>query len=162
MRDVIVSIGQPVLDPEGQGEWACPYRIDGLGDWDGQYQIVGEDAVQALQLVHGVIWGVLAGSEKAHLLRLWGQNELGFPSPFQRVRVKHEAASDSAYITFSGVFDQDGDAVDQLEVDDREGELAAILDFAYSGELVGLEIFQAGVRLPEGLRSTQVAQEPSE
>ncbi|GAA3241839.1 DUF6968 family protein [Actinocorallia longicatena] len=166
VRDVVISIGQPYLDTEGlnplesDAPWACPYRIEGLGDWDGDYRIVGEDAVQALQLVHGVIWGVLEGSEQASSLRLWGEPDLGFPSPFKRVRVRHEPASDSAYIGLGGVFDQDGEAVDQLEVDDRDGELAVILDFAHSGELVGLELFNAGTRLPEGLRRPAVSQEP--
>ncbi|MDX6744721.1 DUF2283 domain-containing protein [Actinocorallia sp. A-T 12471] len=158
--DVVVSIGQPFLDPEGEGEWACPYAIEGLGDWDGQYQIAGEDAVQALQLVQGVIWGVLTGSEMSHRLRLWGRPDLGFPSPFHRVRVLHEPASNSAYIGFSGVFDHDGDAVDQLELDGRDGELAAILDFAHSGELVGIELFDAAVRLPEGMRHRTHPAEP--
>jgi hypothetical protein len=153
VRDVVVSIGQPFMDPEALGEWACPYQIDGLGGWDGQYRIVGEDAVQALQLVHGVIWGVLTGCDEADRLRLWGMPQLGFPSPFQRVKVRHEVLENSAYISFCGVFDEDGRAVDQLEIDDENGELAAVLDFAYSGELVGLELFNAGVRLPEGLRT---------
>jgi hypothetical protein len=155
VHDVIVSIGQPFMDPEGQGEWACPYQIDGLGGWDGQYRILGEDAVQALQLVHGVIWGVLTGCDEASRLRLWGTPDLGFPSPFQRIKVRHEIPQNTAYISFSGVFDEDGGAVEQLEIDDEDGELAAVLDFAFSGELVGLELFKAGVRLPEGLRAAK-------
>ncbi|MEO3783240.1 hypothetical protein ABGB12_07920 [Actinocorallia sp. B10E7] len=160
LRDVVISIGQPHRDPDGRGEWLCPYEIEGLGDWDGRYQVAGEDSVQALQLVQGVIWGVLTGSEQSHRLRLWGEPDLGFPSPFQRIKVLHEFSSDSAYIALAGVFDQAQEAVEQIEVGDRNGELAAVLDFARSGELLGIELFRAGRRLPEGLRARPVVQEP--
>ena len=46
-RPVVVEIGKPRRRPTG--EWACPYRIGGLGR-SGVKQAYGEDAVQALQL----------------------------------------------------------------------------------------------------------------
>lgn len=50
---VIVEIGVP--QPRRTGEWACPYRILGLGPRGTRYAF-GFDAVQALQIVNQAIW----------------------------------------------------------------------------------------------------------
>ena len=79
-----VHLGRPSQEPTG--EWSIPYQIVGLGD-DSVYRLLGLDAIQALQLVHKVIGGILAGTREgeAHRLRWEGASELGFPVPPQSI-----------------------------------------------------------------------------
>ena len=78
--EAVVRIGRPWQEPTG--EWAAPYRIDGLGAQITSCMF-GMDAIHALQLAQVVIGGVLAGSEegKAGRLRWDGDTDLGFPLP---------------------------------------------------------------------------------
>ena len=50
---IVVEIGVPRR--RRTGEWACPYRIMGLGKRGTRYAF-GYDAVQALQIVNQAIW----------------------------------------------------------------------------------------------------------
>ena len=82
-RQGFVHIGRPVQEPTG--EWAVTYRISGIGS-EREFAVLGLDAVQTLQLVHGVIGSVLLSTEEARQGRLrWeGDSEqgyLGFPLP---------------------------------------------------------------------------------
>jgi uncharacterized protein DUF6968 len=52
-RPVVVEIGVPRR--RRTGEWACPYRISGLRK-RASGRALGEDAVQALELVFQAIW----------------------------------------------------------------------------------------------------------
>ncbi|MEV0586401.1 hypothetical protein [Nonomuraea sp. NPDC050310] len=62
-REVVVSIGLPVEEPSG--EWACPYRIDGLDGWEHERKVAGYDAVDALEAVLSVVKVALIDSHEA-------------------------------------------------------------------------------------------------
>jgi uncharacterized protein DUF6968 len=49
-RDVLVSIGRPIENPGGQGEFYCPIRTTGLGKDEIVTAIFGIDACQAIEL----------------------------------------------------------------------------------------------------------------
>lgn len=80
VKQVFVHLGRPMQEPTG--EWSISYQIVGLGS-DSVYHLLGIDAVQALQLVHKVIGGILAGTSEAKAGRLqWdGGTGSGFPEP---------------------------------------------------------------------------------
>jgi Domain of unknown function (DUF6968) len=81
VRTVTVRIGTPILNPGGEGEWACPYQIQGLGD-EVVRAVLGLDSVQTLQLVMRVLGGTLAGTKEAQdgRLRWLDSPEFGFPT----------------------------------------------------------------------------------
>ena len=60
---VLVEIGTPRR--RADAEWACPYRIRGLGPGQGRIRYIsGIDPVQALQLVQQAIWHDLKPYER--------------------------------------------------------------------------------------------------
>jgi hypothetical protein len=72
---VLVRIGRPVEDPEG--DWRCPFQITGLGD-DTVYAAFGIDSVQALALCLEMIRAQLADLSRGHRLTWLEGNDLGF------------------------------------------------------------------------------------
>lgn len=74
----LVHIGRPWQEPTG--EWAAPFQILGLGRARVS-RAFGLDAIQALQLVHRMIGGMLEASDQGRQGRLrWaGSSDLGFP-----------------------------------------------------------------------------------
>lgn len=85
---VVVVVGAPVHVGEGW-DWACPFRIEGLGDAGAvDAQVHGIDALQALQLVTPAVRGAL---ERAGVpLRWLGSDfwEAGFPRPVEALGVR--------------------------------------------------------------------------
>jgi hypothetical protein len=80
VRPVRVRIGRPLIDPEGEGEWACPYQIQGLGD-EAVRAVLGIDAIQSLQGALVVLGGTLSGTKEAQegRLRWFDSPDFGFP-----------------------------------------------------------------------------------
>lgn len=82
-NEILVQIGKPCQFPDGRAFY-CPYQIVGLGDTKVRYA-AGIDAVQALQLVMGIIGADLYSRNQSWGGRLcWEGDEggdLGFPSP---------------------------------------------------------------------------------
>lgn len=81
--EILVQIGKPCQFADGRGYY-CPYQIVGLGDTKVRYG-AGIDAVQALQLVMGIIGADLYSRNRSCGGELrWEGGEggdLGFPSP---------------------------------------------------------------------------------
>jgi Domain of unknown function (DUF6968) len=81
--EIRVQIGKPCQFPDGRGFY-CPYQISGLGNAKVRYA-AGIDAVQALQLVMGIIGADLHSRNRSceGKLRWEGDRggDLGFPSP---------------------------------------------------------------------------------
>ncbi|MFI6599598.1 DUF6968 family protein [Nonomuraea sp. NPDC050536] len=61
--EVTVTIGLPY--EEANGEWSCPYRIDGLDGWEHERKVTGADSLQTLELVLDVVRAALEGSHEA-------------------------------------------------------------------------------------------------
>jgi hypothetical protein len=84
---VLVEIGVP--HQRAEGEWACPYRIRGLG-LRGIRHAYGVDPIQALQIVQQAIWRDLKPHERE--LSWFGQRGSGFyryfPPYFSRTLMK--------------------------------------------------------------------------
>jgi hypothetical protein len=80
-NEILVQIGKPCEFPDGKGYY-CPYQITGLGVAKVRYA-AGIDAVQALQLVMGIIGADLYSRNQScgGKLRWEGGGDLGFPSP---------------------------------------------------------------------------------
>jgi hypothetical protein len=82
-RETLVQIGKPCPFPDGK-DYYCPYQITGLVDGKVRYA-AGIDAVQALQLVMGIIGAHLYSRNQSCGGRLrWEGDEggdLGFPIP---------------------------------------------------------------------------------
>lgn len=64
--------------------------------------------------------------------------------------VRWDRSANAAYIGFREI--RPGEAVKQLEVTDRDGTTAAVLDFGADGELLGIEMLDAERQLPRDLR----------
>lgn len=81
-RTISVSIGQPFVPPDFDGNWCCPYRIEGLGGGAIRYA-GGVDAVQALWMALLMIGTDLYTSAPGIAGRIsWlGMRNLGFPVP---------------------------------------------------------------------------------
>ena len=61
--EVTVTIGLPYEEPDG--EWSCPYRIDGLDGWEHERKVSGTDSLHTLELVVGVVRAAIRGSHEA-------------------------------------------------------------------------------------------------
>ena len=72
---VLVRIGRPVEDPEG--DWRCPFQITGL-DNDTVYAAFGIGSVQALALCLEMIRAQFADLGRRHRLTWLEGDDLGF------------------------------------------------------------------------------------
>jgi hypothetical protein len=78
---VIVELARPVPHPEG--DFACPFRIEGLGDSKTRYA-AGVDEIQSLLLALKLIGTILHTSDEnqqSRLKSLDDEGSLGFPLP---------------------------------------------------------------------------------
>lgn len=64
--------------------------------------------------------------------------------------VRWDRSVNAAYIGFREI--RPGEAVKQLPVTGEGGDVAAVLDFAADGELLGIELLDAERQLPRDLR----------
>ena len=64
--------------------------------------------------------------------------------------VEWDREANAAYIGFREI--QPGEAVKQLEVPDKDGTTAAVLDFGADGELLGIELLDPERQMPKKLR----------
>jgi uncharacterized protein YuzE len=64
--------------------------------------------------------------------------------------VSWDREANAAYIGFREI--RPGEAAKQLEVTDKDGTTAAVLDFDADGELLGIELLDAERQLPRELR----------
>lgn len=139
-REVCVTIGLPYEEPTG--EWSCPYRIDGLDGWEHERKVSGADSLQAIELVLVVVRSALAGSHEAREGLLEWDDDLRGP---HNVYVSWDRDEDVAYIAMKREI-VPGETVRQKSVDD------VVLDFADSGELLGVELHDAQRLLPSEMR----------
>lgn len=137
-RDVCVTIGLPYEEPTG--EWSCPYRIDGLDGWEHERKVSGLDSLQAIELVLVVVRSALAGSHEARE----GLLDVEVEGP-QSVYVSWDKDNDVAYIAMKREIAV-GEAARQKVVDD------VVLEFAESGELLGVELLEADRLMPSEMR----------
>ncbi|MEO3870120.1 DUF2283 domain-containing protein [Nonomuraea sp. B12E4] len=141
-RDVVVTIGVPYEEPTG--EWSCPYRIDGLDGWEHERKVTGFDSLEAVDLAMVMVRAALAGSHEAREgLLSWDEMPSG-----QRARTVYvtiDPAQDTAYVAMKHEI-VPGGAVRRVEAD------GVLLDYADSGELLGLELLNASTVLPPELR----------
>ena len=64
--------------------------------------------------------------------------------------VTWDRSANAAYVGFREI--RPGEAVKQLEVTDKDGTTAAVLDFGADGELLGIELLDAERQMPRELR----------
>lgn len=64
--------------------------------------------------------------------------------------VRWDREANAAYIGFRKI--GPGEAVTQLEVPDKDGTTAAVLDFSADGELLGVELLDPERQMPRELR----------
>ncbi|MFI7614423.1 DUF2283 domain-containing protein [Nonomuraea terrae] len=140
-RDVVVTIGLPYEEPTG--DWSCPYRIDGLEGWEHERKVTGFDAMEAVELAMSTVRAALAGSHEA------GEGLLAADDlPQSRARtvyVTWHQESNVAYIAMKHEVGP-GEAVRQVVAED------VVLDYAGSGELLGVELTDAATLLPSEMR----------
>ncbi|MFK0049908.1 DUF6968 family protein [Streptomyces sp. NPDC090741] len=68
---VTLRLGAPYPDPNPDGDWICPCRLDGLSDIT--YEIHGVDGLQALTLAAEVLRGRLTeAAQDRGLTFTWG------------------------------------------------------------------------------------------
>ncbi len=85
--EVIVRIGRPALS--GHGDWYCPFEITGLPNGPILRATFGVDAVQALELVHGVVGALLDYWKRELDGDLYFEqpgDDLGFPLPVRELQ----------------------------------------------------------------------------
>ena len=139
-REVTVTIGQPYEEPTG--EWSCPYRIDGLDGWEHQRKVTGTDSLLALELALVVVRNAVSGSPEARRgLLSWDEDRRS--SVPRTVYVSGDATC--AYIAFKRDI-APGESARQ------EHAAGVVLDFAASGELLGVELMDAATLMPAELR----------
>jgi uncharacterized protein YuzE len=140
--EVVVTIGLPYEEPSG--EWSCPYRIDGLAGWEHERKVTGVDSLQAVELALATMRAALTGSHEAKEgLLNWDEEPTG--SRPQIVYVNWDKGQDIAYIGMKHEI-MPGDAVRQIVADQ------VVLDYAVSGELLGVELTNAHTLLPSEMR----------
>ncbi|MFI6495793.1 DUF2283 domain-containing protein [Nonomuraea typhae] len=140
-REVTITVGLPYEEPTG--EWSCPYRIDGLDGWEHERKVTGSDAVQVVELVLSMLRSAVAGSpEGREGLLSWDEEDDG---P-RTVYVTLDRDVNAAYIAMKREV-APGEAVRQAVAGD------VVLDFAASGELLGVELLDAETRLPSEMRA---------
>lgn len=140
--EVVVTIGLPQEEPSG--EWSCPYRIDGLAGWEHERKVTGVDSLQAVELALATMRAALTGSHEAKEgLLNWDEEPTG--SRPQIVYVNWDKGQDIAYIGMKHEI-MPGDAVRQIVADQ------VVLDYAVSGELLGVELTNAHTLLPSEMR----------
>ncbi|MER6949332.1 DUF2283 domain-containing protein [Nonomuraea sp. NPDC000554] len=141
-REVTVTVGLPYEEPTG--EWSAPYRIDGLEGWEHERKVTGIDSLQAMELVLVVLRAALAGSHEARAGLLSWDHEPDGRRP-QTVYLSLDEDHDVAYIAMKHDI-APGEAVRQAVVE------GVVLDYAESGELLGLELTHAAKLLPSEMR----------
>ncbi len=62
------------------------------------------------------------------------------------VEMDSDADNNVAYIRFSDA--SDGVGVESVPIDDQDGTTVAVVDFASSGQLIGIELLDATRQLP--------------
>ncbi|WP_207757574.1 DUF2283 domain-containing protein [Nonomuraea cypriaca] len=141
-REVVVTVGVPYEEPSG--EWSCPYRIDGLDGWEHERKVTGLDSLEAMERATVMVRAALAGSHEAREgLLSWDAVPSGARA--QTVYVMWDEDRDIAYIAMKHEI-LAGEAVRQVVAED------VVLDYDDSGRLLGLELMNAGTRLPAELR----------
>ncbi|MGW0484962.1 DUF6968 family protein [Nonomuraea sp. NPDC003214] len=139
--EVVAAVGMPYEEPTG--EWSCPYRIDGLAGWEHERKVTADDSLRAVELALVTVRAALAGSHEAKEGLLAWDDEPGGRRPLT-VYVDWDAAHDVAYVAMRPEA-APGEATRHVVAED------VVLGYGDSGELLGLEIAQAGVRLPPEL-----------
>ncbi|NRQ40305.1 DUF2283 domain-containing protein [Nonomuraea sp. NN258] len=141
-RDVMLTIGLPYEEPTG--EWSCPYRIDGLEGWEHERKVTGLDSLQAMELAMAVTRAALAASHEAKEgLLSW--NDAPSEQRPQTVYVSWDKEHDVAYIAMKHEM-VPGEAARQAVVED------VVLDYADTGQLLGVELSNAATLLPSEMR----------
>ncbi|PZG19397.1 DUF2283 domain-containing protein [Nonomuraea aridisoli] len=140
-RDVVVTIGLPY--EESTGDWSCPYRIDGLEGWEHERKVTGFDALEAVELALGTVRAALAASHEARE-GLLAAEDLP-PSRARTVYVTWNQEGNVAYIAMKHEVTP-GEAVRQVVAED------VVLDYAGSGQLLGVELTDAATLLPSEMR----------
>ncbi|WP_336214251.1 DUF2283 domain-containing protein [Nonomuraea sp. LPB2021202275-12-8] len=142
MGEVTVTIGLPYEEPTG--EWSCPYRVDGLAGWEHERKVTGVDSLAAVELAVATVRAALTGSHEAKEgLLSWDDEPVGRRP--QIVYVNWDKDHDIAYIAMKHEI-VPGDAVRQTVAEE------VVLDFASSGELLGMELVNAATLLPSEMR----------
>jgi uncharacterized protein YuzE len=142
LREAVVTIGLPIEEPTG--EWSCPYRIDGLAGWEHDRKVTGVDSLQALELAMTMVRAALAGSHEAKEgLLSWDEEPTDGRE--HTVYVRWEKEHDVAYIAMKHEI-VPGEAVRQTLSED------VVLDYAESGELLGVELLNATTTMPSEMR----------
>ncbi|MDA0637918.1 DUF6968 family protein [Nonomuraea sp. CA-218870] len=141
-REVIAAIGMPYVEPEG--DWSCPYRIDGLAGWDHERKATGTDSLQAVELAMGMVRAALAGSHEAKEGLLAGEEDEGGGRPCT-VYTRWDRYHNVAYISMKHEI-LAGEAARQVVA----GEV--VLEFGGGGELLGVELTDAETLMPAEMR----------
>ncbi|MEU1719228.1 DUF2283 domain-containing protein [Actinomadura sp. ATCC 39365] len=141
-REVTVAVGMPY---EEAGEWACPYRVDGLAGWEHERRATGRDSLEAVEVALAMVRAALAGSHEAKEGLLQPDDAPPDRQLTRTVYVTWDKGQDIAYIAMKHEI-VPGEAVRQTVSED------VVLDYSASGDLLGLELLNAATRLPAEMR----------
>ncbi|WIM94944.1 DUF2283 domain-containing protein [Actinoplanes oblitus] len=68
------------------------------------------------------------------------------------MRLRHDPQANAAYLEFRAI--EPGEGSVKLPVDGGDGDVPALLRFAESGELLGVELLDAERQIPQALRDS--------
>ncbi|MFG1943270.1 DUF2283 domain-containing protein [Nonomuraea sp. NPDC048826] len=141
-QEVIAAVGMPYEDPEG--DWSCPYRIDGLAGWEHERKATGSDSLQAVELAMAMVRAALAGSHEAKEGLLAEEEEPGGRRT-RTVYTSWDRYHNIAYISMKHEIGA-GEATRQVVAD------GVVLDFGDDGALLGVELTDAETLMPAEMR----------